>query len=119
MEQNQGSLKQFIKDEMSLRGMTSAREFSRLVGVAHITINRILDERADQPYKPTIDILIRISKATGKDISSIVYMLYPELHTNAPSASAVLLAQQIEQLPEDEQRVVRAFLFGRNIAAQT
>ena len=108
-----GSLKQFVKDEMELRGMKSAREFARFVDVAHVTINRILDERNEQPYEPTLDILIRIARATGKDISSIIYMLYPDLKSNVVSPSANLLAQQIEQLPEDEQRIIRQFMFGR------
>lgn len=98
--------KQFLQDEMTRRGM-SARQFSEFLDVAPSTVTRCIDEK--NPATPGLDFLLKVARATGVSITSLVAMAYPDLTiTTRPSPSAQILAQQIEQLPEATQEVVLA-----------
>ncbi len=96
--------KKFLQDEIIRRGM-SARQFAEFLDVAPSTVSRCIDEK--NPLLPGLDFLLKIARATGVSITSLVAMAYPDLTiTTRPSPSAQILAQQIEQLPEATQEVV-------------
>lgn len=108
--------KDFLQNEMQRRDM-SARQFAEFVDVAPTTITRCVDEK--NPQLPGLDFLMKLAKATGASITSLVAMAYPDLAiTTRPSPSAQILAQQIEQLPEATQEVILAIIRGTRIKAQ-
>jgi len=105
--------KKFLLDEINRRGM-SARQFAEFVDVAPSTVSRCVDER--DPQVPGIDFLIKIAKATGLSITSLVALAYPDVTLETrPSALSQLRAQQIEQLPDAVQEVVSAIIRGSRI----
>lgn len=104
----------FILDEMKKRGMKSARQFALFVGVDPTTISRAIDGR--KPTVPGLDLLIKVSEATHKDIFALLALAYPEVvKSSAASPDALLMAQQIEELPQSVKDAVRALIRG-NVA---
>lgn len=105
--------KKYLQDEIERRGM-SARQFAEFVDVAPSTVTRCIDEK--NPVIPGLDFLVKLSKATGTSITSLVGIAYPDLTlTTRPSATAQIMAQQIEQLPEATQEVILAIIRGTRI----
>lgn len=108
MEQNK--LREFLLNEIRKRDM-SVRQFAEFVGVAHSTINRMLDERGDST--PTLDSLLKISDATHTDLYSLLSIAFPDVvQKNALSADARIIAQRIEQAPEHVRKAIETLLAG-------
>lgn len=100
----------FLIDEMQKRQM-SAREFASFVEVAATTITRAIDER--NPKAPGLDFILKLSKATRISVLTLIELAYPDVvQETAISPSAKVLAQRIEQLPDNLQEAVAAILRG-------
>ena len=112
------TLKDFVKREMRLRDIKSARAFAELVGVTHTTINNIIDEREDaKDYQPSIDVLVKLATATGHDLISILRIVLPDVQFgDFGDPESKILAKQIEQLSEDKRSLVKAFIAGSDLA---
>jgi transcriptional regulator with XRE-family HTH domain len=97
---------EFLLREMELRGM-SARELARFTGVAHGTINKFLEHGVKDVGYPSVDVLIKIAKATNTDICFLIALVAPEVsNTGNASPDAMITSQRIEQLPESIRDIV-------------
>ncbi len=108
---NEGfALREFILDEMKRRSMSN-RQFAVVIGVSNATINRAVDE--NNPAEPTLDFLLKLSKATSVSVIALVEMAYPDLvELNQPSPAALIMAQKIEKLPAHLQEAIAAIIRG-------
>lgn len=111
-------LQTFITDEMKRRAM-SMREFATFIGVSHGTISRLLDQakktRKKQPAKVesnghkdvgvSVEVLIKIARATNTKIVTLIAMAYPEVAEEVPPSRS-LMADQFGLLPPQIQSVV-------------
>jgi transcriptional regulator with XRE-family HTH domain len=109
------TLRKFIVDEMKRRGMSN-RQFAVLIGVSNATINRAVDEK--NPTEPTLDFLLKLSKATNVGVFALIGMAYPDLvDFNQPSPAALVMAQKIEKLPSHLQEAIAAIIRGSSEAS--
>lgn len=103
------TLADWILEEMQSRDM-SLRKFAELVGVSHATLDRILRPKRDEDKYPSVQTLIKMSKATNTDLCTLVALISPE--DSHIDAGAQIIAQRISALPPDKQSQVDAFLLG-------
>lgn len=100
---------QFLRDEMARRDFESQRSFARWLGMAPATVWQVMDGGRE----PGLDFLVATSKATGVNIRSLIDLAYPGAISDSDlSADALVLAEQIERLPDDVRKVVRAIIRG-------
>lgn len=99
---------QFLRKQMAHRNMT-IRDFAKFIGVSsHSVVQRAIDE--EKPSTPDTETLIKISKALGVDMNTLSQMLDPSIPN--VDFEAVILAQQIQNLPEEDRRAIDALLMG-------
>lgn len=99
------NLQAFVLSEIRRRQI-SAREFADLVGVTHATINKCVNAAAGNP---SIELLLRLSKATETDLMSIIALAFPAIaNQTRPDPEAFILAQRFSQLPEDIRNFLKA-----------
>lgn len=109
------NLREFLIEEMHKRRM-SGREFANMVGVASSTIVRFTaEEYKKKNPAPSLDFLVKLSKATRVDLCILVAYVHPEL-TNTDAQSAIIGALA-SQLPADKQEAMLAMLRGWGIKA--
>lgn len=102
------AFRNFLEDEMKKRSL-SARQFADFVGVGHTTINRLIDPRNVVP--PSMEVLLKVSNATKRSLLSLVELAYPnEVSDTNLSPSAQILAQDIEELPDNLKEAVLALV---------
>jgi len=110
------TLKEFILAEMHKRSM-SEREFSRLVGVAHTTINYLINQEKKAPREVTVSFIVKLARATNNNPILLLMLAFPELKPDLkalvglPTSSAMRL-KQIEDLPEGVVEIIDAFLMS-------
>ena len=108
----------FLRDEMARRDLESQRAFARWLGMSPATVWQVMDGGRE----PGLDFLVATAKATGVDIRTLIELAYPGAITPSElSAETLVLAQLIDQLPDDVRRVIRAMIRGsvdRNTAEQ-
>lgn len=102
-------LREFIEEEMRRRDMT-ANQFADFVGVAHTTIGRAIDQR--RPTTPSPEFLIKLAKATGISLSSLIALVIPEAEHIEVSARSLLIAERIGQLPPDKQEIIDSLILS-------
>jgi transcriptional regulator with XRE-family HTH domain len=113
------TLGEFINEEMLRRDM-GAREFARYVGVSNTIINKFLNHGTSDTYAgkpvgdPSVEFLVKLSKATGTDLATIVALVRPESKADI-DVEARLLAQRIAQLPAAQREIIEAALLGMTI----
>lgn len=101
----------FLIEEIAARGI-SAREFARLMGVSHVSVSKFLDYGKKDVGYPSVDFILKLAKATGKDIREIMLLIDPTV----PAESVELdeetreIAEEILTLPRKERRLVRKFV---------
>lgn len=99
----------FVAAQMKERKM-SARQFADFVDVSSTTINNIL-KPSGYPYVPSVELLIKLARATHSDLISLVLMAFPEasdLVRETPDGR--LMADQFERIPDDVKAVVAGIL---------
>jgi len=100
-------LANFIRQEMAARKM-SIRAFAEYVDVANHTMQRYVEGNP-----PTIDFLAKLAKATKIDLLALVELSFPEVvESTRPSPEALIVAQRLENLPEDIRQVLTQVLCG-------
>lgn len=110
MDKSEITLRHFILNEMHARDM-SARQFAEFIGVSNATISRAIDPR--QAPTPSLEFLLKLSDATNVNFAHLAALAYPEVAQKMkPSASSQILAQLIEDLPENLREAVVALIRG-------
>lgn len=94
-------LAKFIHDEMKLKKIKYINQFAELVDVSHTTIARIIAGSE----LPSLETLIKLSKATDKDIRMIIALVAPQQVRDVKPQS-LLLAQRIDRLSENTQQLI-------------
>lgn len=103
------TLKEFILYQMELRSIESASAFAEFVNVSKNTILRSLEE--PRTHEPSIEFMIKLSRATKVDLRTIVQICYPnEVHETQMNASSLVTAQEIEELPDEGRFSVKAVI---------
>lgn len=110
------TLKEFILAEMSKRQM-SEREFGRMVGVAHTTINYLINQEKKQPREVSTSFVIKLARATNTNAFLLLSIAFPELKADLEALvrlpmQSTLRLQQIENLPPAAQELIDAFLIS-------
>lgn len=107
MDVHQKALQAFIDSELKRRDW-SYRALADAMGVAPSTITRIMDQK--KPAEITLEFLVKLSKATNVSLEGIIGMVYPDVSALRATPSSMVLAQQIEQLPDHLQMAIRALI---------
>lgn len=113
------TLGEFLQMEIKNRHLT-IRKFAELVGVNHHSINMYLEHGLKEDTgNPSPDFLLKLSKATGVNVVTLLALTFPEIGealkqlTNVSSTTALRL-QAIEQLPENLREAVDTIIFERS-----
>lgn len=107
MESLMTPLTEFIEGQIKNRHMTE-REFARFVGVSNSTISRA---RGDDAPEPSLEFLVKLSKATGHSLLSVLKLAFPDADL-AIDEQSVMLAERIAHLPPDKREIAEAFILG-------
>lgn len=99
-------LAEFIEDYINQKGI-SRRALAILMDVQHRTLNHYLNS----DIVPTLYFLIRLSSATGYDLLTLVALVAPD-NVHHASADDMLLAQDINKMPEARRAVVVELVRG-------
>jgi transcriptional regulator with XRE-family HTH domain len=104
-------LSNFILAEIQKRDM-SAREFARFIGASHSSVNRLLNYSQDEVHYPSVDFILRLAKATNKDVGEIMKLIDPDVPTDDPELDpqVKIIAERIQRLGERERRMVEKFV---------
>jgi len=109
MKDAEMTLKDFIEQYRAMHGDMTLREFSRQVGVSPATVNRWLDQV--KPEKPDMMSLVKLSKATGQDLLTLVELAYAEEIKAVPvDPSAKILAGRIMKMPKIVRDVIERLI---------
>ena len=103
------TLKEFIEQEMRRREMTM-RQFAEFIGVSHATISRTLSPQ--EPTEPSIDVLVKLAKATGVSVSSLIALVRPDADDININPRARVLAERIANLPDTKREIAETYLLG-------
>lgn len=103
------TLADWILDEMKRRDM-SLRKFAELLDVSHATLDRIMRPKREEDKYPSVQTLIKMSRASHTDLCTLVALLSPQ--DCGINADVQLIAQRIAALPPAKQRQIDAFLLG-------
>jgi transcriptional regulator with XRE-family HTH domain len=89
----------------------SQRAFARAVGSDIATISRMMD--FDNPARPSADFILKMHKLTGVSAGALLELAYPDQVDRAEAGlSSLVLAEMIEQLPDDLRAAVYAIVRG-------
>lgn len=105
------NFRDFLLHEIKKRDM-SVHAFAQMLGIAHSTINRLLDER--ETTDPSAKTLAIMSEKLNIKIDVLFALAYPNLE-NAQfrdDPKALVLARQISELSPDAQEMMQAFIVG-------
>lgn len=111
------TLTEFLEHEIQKRGL-SYREFAKLVGVSHRTINQLLDQKPQKKRQVSASLLLKLSKATGVNIVTLMSLAYPDVAESVNEvvgmdATSLLRLQRIQELPENLRDAVDTIIFQR------
>lgn len=99
-------LAEFIEDYIKQQGI-SRRALAEKMDVQHRTLNHYLNTDTS----PTLYFLIRLSGATGYDLLTLVALVAPD-HVHHATADDMLLAQDINKLPEARRAIIVELVRG-------
>ena len=86
-------------------------EFAKAIETDRSTLSRLLDY--DHPMRPSVSLLIKLHKLTGVSVGSLVALAYPDQVERAEaSLFSLVMAEMLEQLPEEMREVVVAIIRG-------
>lgn len=104
------TLSEWLLEEIQQRHL-SIREFAKRSGVAHGTLLNILDSEQAGARYPSVETLVKLSRATGTDLCTLVSMLAPSDTLTEPDT--LVLATRIKNLTPEAQSVLEDWLMGR------
>jgi transcriptional regulator with XRE-family HTH domain len=101
----------FLAEEIKKRHM-SAREFGEYIGVTHTSINKFLQFGKKDVGYPSMDLILKLAKATNTDVGKLIAMIDHEVPYMPPDVSpkVQLLAEQINQLNDKQRQVIEAMI---------
>lgn len=108
-EVNYVDFRDFIEQEMNHRKM-NASEFAKFIGVAHTTINRLIDPR--NPTTPSPDLLRKLSEKTEVHYSILSALVLPNAEPTEIDPKTLVRADRIRQLTPDQQEAVDDLIMG-------
>lgn len=85
----------------------SRRQLAEKMDVQHRTLNHYINTN----QTPTLYFLIQLSNATGYDLLSLVALVAPD-HVHHVSADDMMLAQDINKLPEARRAIIIELVRG-------
>lgn len=98
------TFREFLLEEIKKRSVTP-RQFALRLGVDPSTLTRLMDERS--PSQPSIEFLLKLGAETGYSVTTLISLAYPDVaQTDHIPASTMLIAERIEQLPEDLRNTI-------------
>jgi transcriptional regulator with XRE-family HTH domain len=100
------TLREFITSQIKRLGVSTLK-FARMVGVSHTTINNLI---SDQPGKPTVELLWKLSRATDTELFTLLMLAYPDLIRNGLSADARIVGERYSKAPPETKHMVSRLL---------
>lgn len=101
---------QFLQDQINEKADGSQRAFSRMSGIAHTTIGRLLDKTKDN--RPELDTLGKLSVVTNTNLITLIHLAYPEGFDSNISPTAQVVAEQFDKLPDELKSAIVAMMRG-------
>lgn len=96
------TLQKIIEGEINKVG--SARQLGERANINHEVINSL---RNNPDYRPSIGTLVKLSKYTGLDLTSLVALAYPDVaEETRPDSDALIMAQRFAALPPEIQNAI-------------
>lgn len=94
------TLGDFLEEERKKRKL-SIREFAKLIGVSHSTLNKHIKK---PETRPSLDLLERLSDKTGASLHVLIMLASPALAKQSTlSSRALLFAEEFDKLGEELQ----------------
>ena len=107
---SQYSFRQFLLDQITEKANGSQRAFADLLGVSNATISRLVDPNRD--VRPELETLAKLSRVTGKSLITLLRLAYPESVEASTSATAQLVADEFDKLPDAIQTAIITLMRG-------
>lgn len=104
------TFQQFLLDQINEKTDGSQRAFANLLGVANSTVSRMLDPR--NPTKPELQTLMALSRVSNTSLITLVRLAYPESVEASTSATAQLVADEFDKLPDAIQTAIITLMRG-------
>ncbi len=96
------TLQELIESEIHKAG--SARQLAERSNINHEVINSL---RNNPEYKPSIGTIVKFSKYTGLDLTSLVALAYPDVAEETRiDTTAKIMAQRFAALPPEIQSAI-------------
>ena len=109
-------LQDFIWEQMKDMGDLSMRKFADVIGVSQPTISRVLDP--NDPVFPSVELLIKLAKATHTDIRELVVMVAPDDVIIGHSGESAWLAARLDKLTAEQRMVIDRLIAGFMLEAK-
>lgn len=103
-------LQEFIWEQMKSMGDLSMRRFADVIGVSQPTISRVLDP--NDPVFPSIELLIKLARATRTDIRDLVVMVAPDDVIIGQNPKAMRLATRLDKLTDEQKMIIDRLIAG-------
>lgn len=108
-EVNYVDFRDFVEREMKQREM-NATQFAKFIGVAHTTINRLIDPR--NPTTPSPELLYKLAEKTGVNYTILSALVLPGAEFTEIDPKTLVRAERIRQLTPEEQDTIDSFITG-------
>lgn len=103
------TINDFVRKEMSDRGIKSNREFGRLTGVNHQIINDLVNEKPRTLDLPT---LVKLSNYTGMSLVTLLELAFPDALNVDLDIEARVDAEVIRKMPPNKRKIARRYITG-------
>ena len=102
--------REFLKSEIKQRNV-SVREFAVRVDVSHTTILRFIEDNPNKPNVPTVELLEKLSQATGISLNTLLAICFPDTARQLEIDPEVgLITDSISKLPSGSRQMVLKFV---------
>lgn len=97
---------EYIQQEQERRRL-SDHEFADLLDASHVTVGRMKKNK----YPITLKFLKKLAQRLNVSLDYLVMLAEPEMaSSNRMPTDALMLAERITQLPQDQRAMVEAFV---------
>lgn len=95
---------------MRILGDLSMRQMAELMDVTIAMMSRVMSEV--DPQTPSVEFLVKLAKATRRDIRDVILLVSPDEVVHGSGATATILASRLERLGEDDRQIIDKFISG-------
>lgn len=100
----------FLKGELERRKM-SVTEFAMLVKVSHTTILRFIADKPAKVYIPTVELLDKLSVATGVSLNTLLAVCFPETARKLEiDPDVAIICDIVSRLPVTTRQAVLRYI---------